>query len=112
MSKLDKVWFNGVVEKFFGTAPFKLVRRNDPITSFEAAVKVDTTKMEQMVYEAIAKSGETGCISDDILEQFPHLPYSTITARYKSLVDKGFVEIIGVREGKSGRKQRVMRAVK
>lgn len=96
----------------FGTPFFKLVRRHDPATSFEAALKIDTTKMEQMVYEAIAKSGETGCISDNILDQFPHLPYSTITARYKSLVDKGFVEIIGVREGKSGRKQRVMRAIK
>lgn len=112
MTKLDKVWFGGMVDKFFGSPPFKLVRRNDPITSFEAAVKIDTTKMEQMVYEAIAGFGSNGCISDEVLEKFPNFPYSTVTARYKALVDKGFVEIVGVREGKSGRKQRIMKVVK
>jgi hypothetical protein len=100
------------LENLFGTPAFKLVRRNDPITSFEAAVKIDTTKMEQMVYEAIAGFGSNGCISDEVLEKFPNFPYSTVTARYKSLVDKGFVEIVGVREGKSGRKQRIMKVVK
>lgn len=100
------------LENLFGTPAFKLVRRNDPITSFEAAVKIDTTKMEQMVYEAIAGFGSNGCISDEVLEKFPNFPYSTVTARYKSLVDKGFIEIVGVREGKSGRKQRIMKVVK
>lgn len=106
---LDKVWFGGAVEKFFGTAPFKLVRRDDPVTSFEAAVKVDTTKLEQLVYEAIDSFGEIGCISDQILEKFPEMPYSSVTARYKALYEKGFIDIIGVRTGKSGRNQRVMR---
>ena len=97
------------MDRFFGTPAFKLVRKEDPVTSHEAAQVVDTTKLEQMVYEAI-KGFPEGCISDQVLELFPQYPYSSITARYKSLLDKGFIEITGVRTGKSGRKQRVMQA--
>ena len=108
---LDKTWFGGAVEKFFGSPAFKLVRREDPVTSHQAAQVVDTTKLEQMVYEAI-KSHPEGCISDEILEMYPNYPYSSITARYKSLLDKGFIEVTGVKRGKFGRNQRVMRAAK
>jgi len=108
---LDKTWFGGAVEKFFGSPAFKLVRREDPVTSHQAAQVVDTTKLEQMVYEAI-KSHPEGCISDEILEMYPNYPYSSITARYKSLLDKGFIEVTGVRRGKFGRNQRIMKVVK
>lgn len=96
------------MERFFGTPAFKLVRKEDPVTSHEAAQVVDTTKLERLVYEAI-KGFPEGCISDQVLELFPQYPYSSITARYKALLDKGFIEITGVRTGKSGRKQRVMK---
>lgn len=99
------------MERFFGTPAFKLVRKEDPTTSHEAAQVVDTTKLERLVYEAI-KGFPEGCISDQVLELFPQYPYSSITARYKSLLDKGFIEITGVKVGRSGRKQRVMKAVK
>ena len=105
---LDKTWFGGAVEKFFGSPAFKLVRKEDPTTSHQAAQAVDTTKLESLVYEAI-KGFPEGCISDQVLEKFPQYPYSSITARYKSLLDKGFIEITGTREGRSGRKQRVMK---
>ena len=82
--------------------------KNDPQTSFEAAEKVDTSRLEKLVYEAIKGFGEAGCISDQILEMFPQMPYSSITARYKALLDKGFIQINGTRLGKSGRQQRVM----
>jgi len=107
---LDKTWFGGAVEKFFGSPAFKLVRKEDPVTSHQAAQVVDTTKLEQMVYEAI-KSHPEGCISDEILEMYPNYPYSSITARYKSLLDKGFIEITGVRRGKFGRNQRIMKSI-
>lgn len=97
------------MERFFGTEPFKLVRNQDPTTSHQAAQAVDTTKLEQMVYEAI-KSHPDGCISDEILEMYPNYPYSSITARYKSLLDKGFIEVTGVRRGKFGRNQRIMKS--
>ena len=105
---LDKAWFGGAVEKFFGSPPFKLVRKNDPVTSHEAAQVVDTQKLEQIVYEAI-KGFPDGCISDEILEKYPQYPYSSITARYKPLLEKGFIEITGTRIGRSGKKQRIMK---
>ncbi len=96
------------MERFFGTEPFKLVRNQDPTTSHQAAQAVDTTKLESLVYEAI-KSHPEGCISDEILEMYPNYPYSSITARYRALLDKGFIEVTGVKRGKFGRNQRIMK---
>ena len=96
------------MDRFFGTAPFKLVRNQDPITSHEAAQTVDSTKLEQIVYEAI-KGFPNGCISDEVLEALPEHRYSSVTPRYRALLDKGFIEIIGTREGRSGKKQRIMK---
>ena len=98
------------IDRFFGTEPFKLVRKEDPITSHEAAQGVDTTKLEQIVYEAI-KGFPNGCISDEVLEALPDYRYSSITPRYRALLDKGFIEITGTKDGRSGRKQRVMKAI-
>jgi len=64
----------------FGTIWKKLVRRNDPHTSQEAAKSVKTS-----------------------------YPYSTVTARFRSLLDKGYIIDTGfTRPGRSGRKQRVL----
>ena len=98
------------MERFFGSPAFKLVRREDPTTSHQAAQVVDTTKLESLVYEAI-KSHPDGCISDEILEMYPNYPYSSITARYRALLDKGFIEVTGVRRGKFGRNQRIMKVI-
>jgi hypothetical protein len=100
--------------KLFGltaaTDPKTLVRRNDPDTSHDAANKVDTSKLEALVYRTIGSFGETGCISDEVRECFPDLPYSSITARYRALLDKGLIEDTGLRRaGRSGRNQRVLR---
>jgi hypothetical protein len=108
---LDKTWFGGAVEKFFGSPAFKLVRKEDPTTSHQAAQAVDTTKLESLVYEAI-KGFPDGCISDEILEMYPNYPYSSITARYRALLDKDLIEVTGVKRGKFGRNQRIMRATK
>ena len=99
---------NETVGRFFGSPAFKLVRKEDPVTSHQAAQAVDTTKLETMVYEAI-KGFPEGCISDDILGMFPNYPYSSITARYRALLDKGFIEVSGVKRGKFGRNQRIMK---
>jgi hypothetical protein len=97
------------MERFFGTEPFKLVRKENPTTSHQAAQAVDTTKLESLVYEAI-KGFPDGCISDEILEMYPNYPYSSITARYRALLDKDLIEVIGVKRGRFGRNQRVMKA--
>lgn len=92
----------------FGTIWKKLVRRNDPHTSQEAAKSVNTTNMEQIVYEVIA-SYPQGCIQDEVLAQLMSYPYSTVTARFKALLDKGYIIDTGLtRPGRSGRKQRVL----
>lgn len=96
----------------FGTDPYKLVRKEDPDTSHKSADIVDSTKLEAMVYACIKGFGSAGCISDQILAQFPHYPYSSITARYRALLDRGYIEDTGQRRpGRSGRGQRIMRAV-
>ena len=99
------------MDRFFGTPAFKLVRKEDPVTSHQAAQGVDSAKIESVVYEAI-KSFPDGCISDDLLAMFPQYPYSSITARYRSLLNKGYIEITGARTGKTGRNQRIMKAIK
>lgn len=99
-------------DRIFGTEPKVLVRTGDPDTSHASANSVDTTKLEAMVYEDIMKFGERGCISDQIRALHPTFPYSSITARYRALLDKGFIVDTGERRsGQSGRSQRVMKAV-
>jgi len=98
------------MDRFFGTEPFKLHRKDSPETSREAAQGVDSTKLEQIVYEAI-KGFPNGCISDEVLEALPEHRYSSITPRYRALLDKGFIEITGTKDGRSGKKQRVMKAI-
>ena len=98
------------MDRFFGTEAFKLVRKEDPTTSHEAAQAVDSTKLEQIVYEAI-KGFPNGCISDEVLEALPDYRYSSVTPRYRALLDKGFIEITGTKDGRSGKKQRVMKAI-
>jgi len=97
------------MERFFGTPAFKLARREDPTTSHQAAQAVDTTKLESLVYEAI-KGFPDGCISDEILAMYPNYPYSSITARYRALLDKDLIEVSGVKRGRFGRNQRIMKA--
>ena len=41
-------------DKIFGTEPKFMVRASDPITSIEAAEKIDSSKLENMVYEVFA----------------------------------------------------------
>ena len=96
---------------FFGSDPKTLVRSSDPDTSQAAAASVNSTQLEKMVYEAICTYPD-GCISDQLLERFSGFPYSSITARYRALLDKGFIEDTGERrKGRSNKNQRVMRKI-
>ena len=96
----------------FGTSPHELYRKNSLDTSVEAANSLDTTKLESMVYKEIVSYGEEGCIADQILDKYNDYPYSSITARFAALHRKGYIVRDGEkRQGKSGRKQSVMRAV-
>jgi hypothetical protein len=78
-----------------------------------SADKVDLAGLEAVVYSIIKIFGRRGCISDQLLVVLHGYPYSSITARYRALLDKGYIEDTGERRpGKSGRNQRVMRAFK
>lgn len=101
--------FKFIKEKF-GTSVHQLVRRDDPVTSYEAAERVDTQKMEKIVLEAI-KGFPDGCIADQVLDSLPQYSYSSVTARFSALLRKNHIEIIGTRPGRSGRQQRIMRAI-
>ena len=94
----------------FGASWHTLRRNVDPQTSHEAAKKVDTTGLEKRVYDTIKLSGQRGMISDEVRESLSDIKsYSSVTARYKSLKEKGLVELTGERrKGWSGRGQGVM----
>ena len=93
----------------FYTPPHKLARRNDPATSHEAAESVDTSHMEQVVLEAIQDFKEKGCISDQVVSKLSHHRYSSVTARYKQLKEKGLVIVDHrKRTAISGRSQLIM----
>lgn len=98
-------------EHIFGTDSHHLVRTNDPSTSHDAAESIDTTRLELLVYQAIRSFGNRGCISDEVRAMFPRLSYSSVTARYKALLDKQLIVDTGQRAaGISGRSQRVLMA--
>ena len=96
----------------FGTDPHKLARLDSPATSVLAANAVDTVTNEELVYRAVYIAGERGATQDEVLAQFAGTkPYSTITARFKALLTKGYVYDTGeTRTGRSGKPQRVLRA--
>ena len=109
---LDKTWFGGAVERFFGTPAFKLARRKDPDTSMDAAEKVDSTTLEQQVYEAIAKH-PNGCIAEEVMSHFPNHGVQTISPRFAPLLRKGLIEDTGERrKATTGHSQRVLKAIK
>jgi hypothetical protein len=100
------------IERFFGSEPKMMVRTTDPDTSMDAAEKVDSTKLEQQVYEVIAKYPD-GCISEEVMTHFPNHGVQTISPRFAPLIRKGFIEDTGERRRAStGHTQRVMKVIK
>jgi hypothetical protein len=76
------------------------------ITSYLARDSIDTTALENLVYETVMSFGLLGCISDEIRARHPHLAYSSITARYYNLEKQGRIIRPGsMRPGRSGRMQ-------
>lgn len=93
----------------FDTPAYKLARNLDPSTSHDAADQLDVNRMERLVYSVIITFGKDGCISDDVLRALSMHRYSTVTARYKQLKEKGLVFTDHrKRKGESGRQQLVM----
>ena len=89
-----------------------MARTHDPKTSWEAAEKVNTNRLERVVLDAITAHGQNGAIHDQVWETLPHLGNvreGSITPRYASLERKGLIYRNGdTRKGNAGRSQLVM----
>lgn len=97
----------------FGTEPRKLARYNDPPTSVKAACKVDSKKLEHLVYLAIRSFGKEGCTASQLLKHdlLKGHPPGSITTRPAKLVERGLVEnVFPGRMGDYGCVQVVRRA--
>ena len=93
----------------FDTPAYKLYRQTDPQTSREAAQSLEVSAMERTVAEAIKGFRAAGCISDQVLDALPQHRYSTVTARYKQLKEKGIIFVDDRKaKGVSGRGQLIM----
>jgi len=101
--------FRGFLQSHDGS---KFLRKNtDPDTSHEAADKLDTTQLEAVVLATI-QSFSNGCIGDDVVKALPAWGVETISPRYAALIRKGHIVDTGERrKAKSGRSQRVMKAI-
>ena len=84
--------------------PSAPTRRNDPVTSFEAAEKVDVNRMQEETVKALA--GLSHPVEEWRLQELVgkrlgcRLGDSTIRTRLSELVRKGLVELVD-REGRS-----------
>ena len=99
-------------------------RTHDPKTSWEAAEKVDTNKLESLVLRVLTHFGSVGGTNDELLsylydtqiwKQYTDImpKESSITPRYKQLINKGLVYRDGTtRKGSMGRSQIVNFIVK
>jgi len=85
-----------------------LARNTDPDTSKEAAQKAPNLKL--VVLEAIKKFPD-GCIADDVVDAL-NMRWDTVTPRFAPLLKEGLIVDTGWRrKGRTGRSQRVVKAV-
>jgi hypothetical protein len=79
------------------------------LTSWFAVTTQAPATMQRVVLAAITSFAANGCISDDVLRILPGYRYSTITARYKQLKEKGLIFTDHrKRKAESGRQQLIM----
>jgi hypothetical protein len=85
----------------YGTDPHKLHRTDAIDTSVDAAHAVDSATWEKRMHEFIQRAGKTGATPKDALLKYPNAPYSTITARFAALKQRGLVVDSGTRVNRS-----------
>lgn len=86
-----------------------LSRGSDLSTSKAAGMSFDPTMLELEVLCAIRSFGTAGATQDDVLTKLRRISHSSITPRFRPLLNKGLVIDSGLkRKGVSGRGQRVM----
>lgn len=106
MSSLDKTWFDGAVEKFLNSPPFKLARNNDPQTSHEAAqsVKDFSHYHQSQIVECLMAHGALG---KDGIAQYTKLDRNQVSRRLNELEKQGLIAQTGrLVKSNSGRFER------
>ena len=73
------------LDLFEDTEPHKLHRKNDPITSKEAAYSSPSGKMRKFVFAQIEEAGERGTTIKKMVFNNPEIPSSSITSRPNEL---------------------------
>lgn len=72
--------------------------------------------LRQYIYDILLGAGPEGMISDEVRDQmaaqYNVYSYSSTTARYKEMYDRGMIDYVGKRKGRSRRNQRIMVAKK
>ena len=72
--------------------------------------------LRQYIYDILLGAGPEGMISDEVRDQMAAQynvhSYSSTTARFKEMYDRGMIDYIGKRKGHSRRNQRIMVANK
>ena len=81
-------------------------------TSVEAYYSVNHNEIEGEILKVIKSAGRSGIISAEIQQALPHLAYGSVTSKFKTLEERGFIEKNGRRKGPTGRNQYVWRTVK
>ena len=78
-------------DMFQATPVHKLVRKDDPQTSHDAARKVDTKKGKAFIHKCASEAGSDGITSKEIAASHPEIPNSSVTARPKDLERDGLI---------------------
>lgn len=72
--------------------------------------------LHKYIYTILQSAGDEGMISDEVRDQMAARynvhSYSSTTARFKEMYDRGMIDYIGKRKGRSHRNQRIMVAKK
>lgn len=82
--------------------PALQARRTDPETSRAAAMSVNTTELEEKVWQLLKRYGAHGLTSEEIAEKL-NLSLVTVSPRLRPLANKGRVKETGKRKNSSGR---------
>ena len=89
-------------------SPEHMARCSDPDTSKAAAARLDPTKLEREVLEAIKSFGREGCISDQVEANLSHIKMSSLTPRYAGLAKKGLIRDSGLRRTALSKRQQIV----
>ena len=80
-------------------------------TSLQAYNSANHDKIEREILKAIVDAGDRGIISEELQKKLPHMPYGSVTSKFKKLCDDGVIECVGIRKNSRERNQKVWRAI-